>query len=290
MAEHGEKEALYYTKRDGGRAECALCPRHCAPRPGEAGACRARRNDGGTLYSLNYAKISSLNLDPIEKKPLRRFMPGGMILSAGSFGCNFFCPFCQNYAISQFTPPTRTVSPEALVRAALSAKQSGNVGLAFTYNEPAVWYEYVREAAELAHARGLLNVLVTNGYIELEPLRALLPAISAMNIDIKGGEAFYREMCGGSREAVLRTLREAYAAGCHVEATLLLVSGRNDNMRAVTETAASIASVSDEIPLHLSRFFPRYRMEDAQPTDAGFIYSAAKAAGAILKYVYTGNI
>jgi len=284
------REASYYIKKGGGAVECALCPRKCRIMPGCSGACLARKNRGGTLYSINYGKISSLALDPIEKKPLHRFHPGGMILSAGSFGCNFTCPFCQNHHISGNIPETAVMTPQNLVDKALSARARGNIGVAYTYNEPLVSYEFVLDAAGLARREGLVNVLVTNGYIGLGPLAELLPYIDAMNIDLKGDEAFYRELCGGGREAVLRAIETARAAGCHIEITTLLVSGRNDNIDAVEGIARQVASLSDEIPLHLSRFFPRYKMADLLPTDIDFIRDAVKTARMYLKYVYAGNI
>ena len=284
------REAMYYSKAGDGKTICALCPRMCALMPGSTGACMARMNEAGTLYSMNYAKVTSVSLDPIEKKPLRRFYPGSMILSVGSFGCNFSCPYCQNYGISQSTPQTLAMAPGALVRRALAAKNSGNIGLAFTYNEPIVCYEFVRETSEQAYDGGLLNVLVTNGYINPEPLNELLPFIAALNIDLKGSEAFYKEMCGGNRRTVLRSIEAAYAAGCHVEVTNLLVTGWNDNQSAVKEIAGAIASISDEIPLHLSRFFPRHNMQGVLPTDSEFVHDAVKIAGAHLKYVYPGNV
>ena len=286
----GGREALFYDKTGGGTTVCALCPRHCALAPGATGACLARRNDGGVLYSLNYGAISSLALDPIEKKPLSRFHPGAMILSAGSFGCNLICPFCQNHGISRGAPATRYMPPEELVSEALSARSAGNVGIAYTYNEPLVSYEYVIDTAELARSRGLYNVLVTNGYIEQAPLLRLLPYVDAMNIDLKGDESFYKDLCGGDMQTVLNTIKAAFAAGCHIEVTTLLVSGRNDNAGAVTEAALRVASVSDAIPLHLSRFFPRYKMIDLPPTDAGFVREAASIARKYLKYVYAGNV
>ena len=287
---HMGKEAMFYDKSGGGLIICGLCPRRCSILPGGIGACLARHNEGGTLYSLNYAKITSISLDPIEKKPLKKFHPGAMILSAGSFGCNFTCPFCQNYAISQSVPQTLAIAPDALVRRALAARNSGNIGIAYTYNEPIIWYEYVKETSELAQAENLLNVLVTNGYINAGPLEALLPYIAAMNIDLKGGEDFYKRMCGGDMQAVLNTIKMAHSAGCHVEITNLLVSGWNDNAGAVEEISSRIAAISDEIPLHLSRFFPRHNMQNSQPTDTAFTLEAVKIASAHLKFVYPGNI
>ena len=284
------REAQYYSKQSGGITVCRLCPKQCNIAPGNTGACRARQNRGGVLYALNYGEVSSVALDPIEKKPLRRFFPGSTILSAGSFGCNFHCPFCQNYGISQEKPQTAAMPPEELVQSALSARGRGNIGIAYTYNEPLIWYEYVKETAELAHGNGLLNVLVTNGYINPAPLAALLPSIDAMNIDIKGGDAFYRELCGADRQTVLNTLQASYSAGLHIEATLLLVSGHNDNLHIVEDIARKIAGVCTDIPLHISRFFPRYKMPDMPPTDMGFMGEAVQAAKSHLAYVYAGNV
>lgn len=288
--DHIMREALFYEKAEGGIAICALCPRRCAIPPGATGTCLARRNLGGTLYSLNYSKISSLSLDPIEKKPLYRFHPGSWILSAGSFGCNFMCPFCQNHSISRSIPQTYDMPPESLVERALLARADGNIGIAYTYNEPIIWYEYVKETAALGAAAGLRNVLVTNGCIEHAPLDALLPYIDAMNVDLKGDDEFYSELCKGWRAPVIRTIEASHAAGCHVEATMLLVSGRNDNRAAVEGAALSIAAISEEIPLHLSRFFPRYKMAGARPTDPAFVFEAAVLARRHLKYVYPGNV
>ena len=284
------REASYYIKEGGGVTVCALCPRRCALRPGGTGACLARANRDGVLYALNYGKVSSLALDPIEKKPLNRFRPGSYILSAGSFGCNFHCPFCQNHQISRSTPDCHDMTPAELVTKALSAVGGGNIGVAYTYNEPIIWYEFVTDAAKLAKSKGLVNVLVTNGCIETEPLGELLPHIAAMNVDLKGDDDFYSEMCGGDRNAVLHTIETAHTAGCHVEVTNLLVSGRNDNPEAVAAIAGRIAAISEDIPLHLSRFFPRYKMLAAAPTPAAFVYEAAAIARQYLKYVYTGNV
>ncbi|MCL2059906.1 MAG: AmmeMemoRadiSam system radical SAM enzyme [Oscillospiraceae bacterium] len=288
---HNFREAMHYSKAEGGGAVCLLCPRGCSIGPGGTGACLARRNIDGALYSLNYGKISSINLDPIEKKPLRRFYPGAMILSAGSFGCNFTCPFCQNHSISRSVPQTRAMPPQELVRLALASRVDGNVGIAYTYNEPIIWYEHVLETAGRAYAEGLKNVLVTNGYIEPEPLRELLPFVAAMNVDLKGDRTFYSGVCGGvDQGAVMRTIQAAHAAGCHVEVTHLLVTGHNDSPAAVDSIARQIASVSRDIPLHLSRFFPRYHMQDAPPTGAAFMRDAVAIAKSSLEYVYPGNI
>lgn len=284
------KEALFYKKTGGGGTGCELCPRRCRLAPGASGACLARKNAGGTLYSLNYGRVSSLALDPIEKKPLYRFRPGSMILSAGSFGCNFFCPFCQNHSISRNIPETRKETPDSLVQKAVAAKEYGNIGIAYTYNEPSVWYEFVLETAMRAAREGLANVLVTNGYISPAPLAELLPHISAMNIDLKGDAGFYRDMCGGDAGTVMETIKTAARAGRHVEVTTLLVTGRNDDEKAVSGIAAAVSEISEEIPLHLTRFFPRYKMSGEAPTDPAFVRRAAEIARRKLKYVYAGNI
>ena len=179
------------------RVVCDLCPKHCALAEGQHGFCRGRGNMGGKVTAVNYGKVTSLALDPIKKKPLARFHPGGYILSVGSFGCNLRCPFCQNHEISQGNEnfPHRQISPEALVQLAveLSKEELGNLGVAFTYNEPIIGYEFVMDAAKLIRREGLSTVLVTNGMMEEAPLRALLPYVDAMNIDLKGfSEEFYR--------------------------------------------------------------------------------------------------
>ena len=240
---------------------------------------------------LNYGKLTSLALDPIEKKPLRRFHPGSLILSVGSFGCNLRCPFCQNYEISmagETEIQTVEVSPTQLVGQAAELRARGNIGVAYTYNEPLVSYEYVRDCAELVREQGMVNVLVTNGTIEEGPWLALLPLIDAANIDLKGfTPAWYRRL-GGDLETVKRSIALA-AEQCIVEVTTLLVTGENDSAEEIQELAQWLASISPEIPLHLSRFFPRYRMTDHPPTPVEQVYGLAETAQGYLPYVYTGN-
>ncbi len=258
---------------------------------GQTGLCQARGNRGGTIVPLNYGKITSLALDPIEKKPLRRFHPGSMILSVGSFGCNLRCPFCQNHEISmagELGIQTAAVSPEQLAGKAAELQAQDNIGVAYTYNEPLVGYEYVRDCAALVHERGMLNVLVTNGTIDEAPFRALLPLIDAANIDLKGfTPAWYRRL-GGDLETVKRSIALA-AERCHVEVTTLLVPGENDSVEEVRALARWLAEIDQEIPLHLSRFFPRYKMLDYPPTSVKSVYALAETAREHLTYVYTGN-
>lgn len=270
--------------------ECTLCFHRCILREGQTGLCRARANRGGSIVPLNYGKLTALALDPIEKKPLRRFHPGSLILSTGSFGCNLHCPFCQNAAIAAVgaNAHTQDCTPKQLVQEALRLQSEGNIGLAYTYNEPLVGYEYVRDCAELAHRAGMLNVLVTNGTIEEAPWRALLPLIDAANIDLKGfTENWYRQL-GGDLETVKRSILLA-AEYCHVEITTLIVPGENDSEEEMRALSAWLASISPEIPLHISRFFPRHRMQDRPPTPVPVVYHLAEIARERLRYVYTGN-
>jgi pyruvate formate lyase activating enzyme len=256
---------------------------------GQRGICKARRCENGKIVCDNYGKLTSVALDPIEKKPLQRFFPGSMILSVGSYGCNLHCPFCQNSEISMSdAEPTVYVSPDTLIEKAKSLVKQGNIGIAYTYNEPLISYEYVLDCARLAHEANLKNVLVTNGTICEEPLRILLPYIDAMNIDLKGFTQKYYNKLGGDLDTVKRTI-ELSVAACHVEVTTLVVPRENDNEEEISAMAQWLASLSEDIPYHLSRFFPRYRMCDRGPTRVSDVYDLAEVARRWLKYVYTGN-
>ena len=273
------------------KTRCELCFHHCALDEGQTGLCRARACQDGKIGSLNYGKLTSLALDPIEKKPLRRFHPGSMVLSVGSFGCNLRCPFCQNHEISMSGDrelETAEVSPETLAGKALELRPYGNIGVAYTYNEPLIGYEYVRDCAALVHERGLVNVLVTNGTIEEAPWRALLPLIDAANIDLKGFTPEWYRKLGGDLETVKRSISLA-AGQCHVEVTTLLIPGENDSEEEIRNLAQWLASVDRNIPLHLSRFFPRYRMMDKTPALVERVYRLADVAREYLPFVYTGN-
>ncbi len=282
---------------------CNVCFRHCELRDGQTGPCGAREARDGTVRPVFYGRISSLALDPIEKKPLARFHPGSMILSVGSLGCNLRCPFCQNHEIAQrdadqrFSIPVKEFSPADLAEAAEYYRPANNIGLAFTYNEPLVCWEYVRDTARLVRERGMLNVLVTNGCAEPEILDQISPYIDAMNIDLKGfTDRYYREVLGGDRQMVMAFIREAVKR-CHVELTELIVPGENDSeeeMRSLSRWVAGLQEVfggrqGREIPLHISRFFPRHHMTDKKPTDVGKIYSLVKVAEENLLYVCPGN-
>jgi len=270
---------------------CPVCPHHCHLEEGQRGFCNARINDHGKVICDNYGKITSMALDPIEKKPLNRFMPGSRILSIGSFGCNLRCPFCQNHTISMSCGENQSimpVTPMQLTQQALSLRESGNIGVAYTYNEPLIGFEYILDSAKLVHGEGMKNVIVSNGYIEEEPLLTLLPFIDAMNIDLKGfTETFYQKL-RGDLETVKRTIRIA-AQHTHVEVTTLIVPDENDSEAEIEELAAWLASVDEKIPLHLSRFFPLYAYANKTATSVNQIYRLADVARKHLRYVYTGN-
>lgn len=284
-------------RENGSASVCPVCPHHCRLTEGQRGRCGARRNEKGKIVCDNYGKITALALDPIEKKPLRQFLPGSLILSVGSFGCNLSCPFCQNHEISMpdaAGAAYREITPEELAELAADCcgREDGygrkNVGVAYTYNEPLVGYEFVRDTAELVRERGMKNVLVTNGTAEIFVLEELLPYIDAMNIDLKGfSEAYYRKL-DGDLETVKRFICRA-VENCHIELTTLIVPGENDSEEEMEEEAKWIASVDPQIVLHVTRFFPRYRMTDRQATDVEQIYRLCDTAGRYLKNVYTGN-
>lgn len=282
------RQALYYEVKDG-LIHCYLCPHNCRIPEGKTGICGVRFNEGGALYAKNYGEASSLALDPVEKKPLYHFYPGKMILSVGSYGCNFRCGFCQNYSISMGAPETMYISPEALAAQAKALEPEGNIGVAYTYNEPLIGYEYVLDCAKAVRGLGMKNVVVTNGYIQKEPLLNLLPYIDTMNIDLKSwNEEFYKKICGGRLQNVWDSIILA-AEHCHVEVTTLVVPDENDSMEEIDGIAKSLAGISDEIPLHINRFTPRYKMLDKERTPRETVLSLAEAAKKHLKYVYIGN-
>ena len=279
-------------------AECGVCFRHCHIAEGQLGFCGGRIARSGVVEAYNYGRITSVALDPIEKKPLARFFPGSSILSVGSFGCNLRCPFCQNHEISwskQAVEQARTaesVRPEQLVRLALAARQKGNIGLAYTYNEPLVGYEFVRDTARIANARGLKNVLVTNGTAERTVLDELTPYIDAMNIDLKGFTEQYYNRLGGSLQQALAFIQAAVLR-CHVELTTLIVPGENDTEKEIRALSRWVSSLQNPdgaaVPLHISRFFPRFHMRDRDATDIQTVYRLADVARESLPFVYTGN-
>ena len=283
-------------------AECGVCFRHCKVAEGQLGYCGGRICRNGRVEAYNYGRITSLALDPIEKKPLAMFYPGSWILSVGSFGCNLACPFCQNHSISQAGEGDLCLAegerglrayhlpPEELLDLALDTKEKhGNIGVAFTYNEPLMNYEYVRDSAKLLQEAGLKTVLVTNGELAPAPFRKLLPLIDALNIDLKGFAPEFYQWVGGDLEEVKENIRAAYKAGCHVEVTTLVIPGKNDSPEEMEQEAAWLGELSPEIPLHLSRYFPRFQV-DIPPTPRETLERLQAIALRYLRHVHLGNI
>lgn len=278
-------------------AVCGVCPRRCRLSPGALGSCGARRNLDGVVVPEGYGRLTSLALDPIEKKPLARFMPGTYVLSAGSYGCNLRCPFCQNWEISQAGEKDarwRKVSPEGLVALALNARRRDArvSGIAYTYNEPLVCWEYVRDCARLAHEAGLVNVLVSNGCVGPAVVDGLEGLLDAANIDLKGFSDELYDACGGapgSLGAVRATIDRLSAdPRCHLEVTTLVVPGMNDSDDEVGAMAEWLSGLGD-VTYHVTRFFPRWRMTDRPPTPVGVVRRLADVARRHLSHVYVGN-
>ena len=272
------------------KAECPICPHRCNLDESQIGTCGARKNSGGRISCENYGKTASIALDPIEKKPLRMFHPGTFILSTGSYGCNLHCPFCQNHRISMPDEAldVSDIPPEALIAKAVSLTSHGNIGVAYTYNEPLIGYEYVMDCSKLAREHRLKNVLVTNGYINEEPLTELLPYIDAMNIDLKSFRDDFYKRLGGSLETVKRTI-ELSAADVHIEVTTLIIPGENDSASEIEALSKWLSTVDKDIPLHLTRFYPRYKYADRSPTPVDTIDSLAETARHYLRYVFNGR-
>ena len=279
-------EASYYESLENGRVRCVLCPNYCVIAEGKRGICRIRTNRNGKLYADAYGRVVSLAIDPVEKKPLYHFYPSKPILSTGPNGCNFRCGFCQNSEISQKEVPTQYVSPENLADLASS---NGSIGVAYTYTEPFIWFEYIRDTGRVIHNRGMVNVMVTNGYVNEEPLSELLPLIDAMNIDIKSMRPdFYTKVCGGKLEDVLRTVKIS-SDFCHIEITNLIIPGYNDTDEDFEKLVGWIYSINPSMPLHFSRYFPRYRFTEPE-TPIATLRHAFEIAKLKLKYVYVGNV
>ena len=286
------REARFYTATEEG-VQCLLCPHHCRIKEGGRGICRSRECRDGKLYALSYGIPCALAIDPVEKKPLNRFLPGTYCLSLSCTGCNLSCRWCQNSDISQVAPEEaeRTrLSPDDAVDLCL---RRGLPALAYTYTEPFTWWEYMYDIAVLAHAKGLKNILVSAGYVEKEPLRELLPYLDAANIDIKAfDDTFYRKYCGATLAPVLENILTMKAAGVHVEITNLLVTGLNDSVDYVTRLCQWMADNGlQDVPLHFSRYFPRYRMKEPGPTPAATLFAARETALSLgIKDVFLGNI
>ena len=279
---------------------CDVCFRKCKIEEGQTGFCGGRTCRNGQIVAANYGKLTSLALDPIEKKPLKMFYPGSMILSLGSYGCNLRCPFCQNSSISwsqkafDFKDSADYYDPEEIVKTALELRSRGNIGLAFTYNEPLIGYEFVRDTARLAKEAGLQNVLVTNGTASQKVLKEILPYIDAMNIDLKAfTDRFYKDFIGGNFQMVKDFITGA-AKSCHVELTTLIIPGENDSEEEMRELSAWVAALENQagkkIPLHITRFFPAFHLTVKEPTPVGTILRLVEVAKEKLEFVFPGNI
>ena len=282
-------------------AECDVCFRKCKLQEGQTGFCGGRISTGGQIIASNYGRITSAALDPVEKKPLKRFRPGKMVLSIGSYGCNLRCPYCQNHEISwskeamSLAGEADYASPEEIVQMALGLRNRGNIGIAYTYNEPLIGYEFVRDTAKLAHENGLENILVTNGTASRKVLEEIGPYVDAMNIDLKAfTDRFYGEWIQGDL-AMVKDFIEGAVKLCHVELTTLVIPGENDGEEEMRELSGWVAGLSGkvpgrQIPLHVTRFFPRFHVTDRGPTPVETVLRLADVAREKLDYVYKGNL
>ncbi len=302
------KQATLYQKLPGNKVKCLACSWYCKIQPNNLGICATRFNKKGTLYSLVYGKAIGLHLDPVEKKPLYHFLPGAKILSFGTLGCNFGCLFCQNWEMSQINKNQElksknqeenlvklidamsiTISPSEIVDLAL--KQHAD-GIAYTYNEPAIFAEFTLDTAKIAKKNGLKNIYVSNGFESTETFNFVRDYLDAINIDLKSFRSeFYQQICKAKIEPVKENIKRFFAAAIEIEITTLIIPGQNDSQEELTAIANFLASISKDIPWHNSAFYPAYKMSDAPPTPYETLikaYEIGKKAG--LKYVYVGNI
>lgn len=268
--------------------KCDYCPHGCELCDTEHGYCKTKTVRDDRIVSLTYGQLTSIALDPIEKKPLRRFMPGSKILSVGSWGCNMSCPWCQNDSISRGPAKYIEMTPKMLISEAIRQEANGNIGVAYTYNEPLTNYDFVLESARLANEAGLKNVLVSNGMISRRYGDELFPLLDAVNFDLKTIFPEKYKKIGGDLDTVLLSIRRA-AQTAHVEVTTLIVPGFNDSEEEMEKLSAEVADIGRDIALHISRFFPAGNMTNAAPTDVGLIYRLKDIAEENLDYVYTGN-
>jgi len=276
------KPAVYFDEYGEDKVlQCLLCPLHCIIKPDQVGFCGVRKNVDGMLYSLNYGQLTSIAIDPIEKKPLYHLFPGEKILSVGSWGC-------QNWEISKQRPKTvMRVMPQQLIQIALERESRG---IAFTYNEPIVSFEFILDTSRAAAKEGIYSILVTNGVIDEEPMDLLSQSVRGMNIDLKGwNDEFYVKDIGTEKRVVLRSIETARKAGTHIELTTLIIPGKNDSPEEMREEAKWISGLSKDIPLHINRYFPNYK-STIPPTSPDSLIQLAEVAKEYLRYVYVGNI
>jgi len=278
-------------RKENERTICLLCPHNCKIAEGKTGICGVRKNTGETIELLTYGVISGYALDPVEKKPLYHFYPGTNILSLGSYGCNMRCDFCQNYNISQHTLASyhSNTEPDKIIRDAQSALN--NIGLAFTYNEPIIWFEFIRDVAIKAKKKGLRIIIVSNGYVNREPLDEMISFTDAFNIDLKAfNPDFYKKLTGAELEPVKETIKQISKSSKHLEITTLVIPGKNDDEKEMAMEAEWIAGeLGKDVPLHLSRYFPMFKREDPSTPDDTLI-KLFETASKYLNYVYLGNM
>lgn len=290
------QEAMLYEKVSDDAVRCALCAHRCSIQSGKKGICGVRENRAGTLYTLVYGKSISAAVDPIEKKPLYHFYPGATSFSIATVGCNFSCRFCQNADISQVPREGqldnwglgRDLPPEQVVRL---AQRERCPTIAYTYTEPTIFFEYANDCAVLATQAGIKNIFVSNGYMTAETLDTIGGNLHAANIDLKGSDAFYRSLCGARQQPVLDSIAKMHQMGVWVEVTTLVIPGHNDDEETLRDIASFLASIDPDMPWHVSRFIPRYKLLDAPPTPQATLHRAVEigyAAG--LRYVYAGNV
>jgi len=287
------KEAMFYEKLDEKKVRCFLCNHHCIMKEGKRGICAVRENRDGILYSLVYGKVISMNVDPIEKKPLFHFLPASTSFSIATVGCNFRCEHCQNYDISQYPREHDDIAgyemtPEGIVEAAI---KNGCESISYTYTEPTIFFEFAYDCAKLAHQRGIRNVFVSNGYTSPEATRVIAPYLDGNNIDLKGNDDFYKKVCGARVDPVKKTIRLMKELGVWVEVTTLIIPDYNDSEHDVREIAEFIASVDPAIPWHVTQFYPTYKLTDKPRTPVQTLRRAREIGfEAGLKYVYEGNV
>jgi pyruvate formate lyase activating enzyme len=289
------KEAMLYQKLDEQSVRCGLCAHRCSIKPGKKGVCGVRENHDGTLYTLVYGKAISAAVDPIEKKPLFHFYPGAKAFSIATVGCNFRCAFCQNADISQapreqpgWEQWSKDLPPQEVIRL---AQRNSCQTIAYTYTEPTVFFEYAYDCAVLASQAGIQNIFVTNGYMTPEALETIGQDLHAANVDLKGSDDFYKELCGARMQPVLDAIAQMHEMGVWVEVTTLVIPGYNDDDTTLRSIADFLVSLDPDIPWHISRFLPHYKLLDAPPTPVSTLHHAAEIGyQAGLRYVYAGNI
>lgn len=285
---------MFYQKLEDNKVKCYLCRHECVISDGKTGICAVRENKEGTLHTLVYGKLVSINIDPIEKKPLYHFLAGTDTYSIATVGCNFRCEHCQNYEISQMPRDKRRIvgepfSPREIVRDALANECQS---ISYTYTEPTIFFEYAYDTAKLANKEGLKNIFVTNGYIGEEPLRTIAPYLDAANIDLKAfTEEFYRKICGAKLEPLLESIRLYKKLGIWIEITTLIIPDLNDSEKELRQIAKFIKSLGEELPWHVTAFYPTYKLMKTPPTPVETLRKARKIGlKEGLRYVYEGNI